>query len=412
MPIAIAMAVVGFLGVWYVEGFGSSLTVLRTVPWTGVRNYLLSCVPFFIIMGHAFAVSGVIADLFDTINKWVRQLPGGLAISTVIATAGFGAVCGHPMATAATIGALAYPEMRRHNYSKRLATGCIAAGGSIASLIPPSIPMVIIGLLTELSIGKLLLAGLLPGLMEAASYALMAYLLAKFRPGIAPHAEGFPWRERLVSLKNIWAPLTIFLIVVGGIYLGIFSPTEAAAIGAFAAILLLIPKGKFNSRNLFKLLKEASLIVCSLLPILVGVFILNELFVITRLPMLFSEAIVAMNLSKHMLLVTVVILYLILGCFLEPIATWLLTIPVLYPVLSSAGIDGIWFAVVAVKAAEMGLITPPVGMNVFVLKGVVKEVPMTEIFMGIVPFLFMDFITVTLLIMIPEISLFLPNLAK
>jgi len=412
MPIAIAMAVVGFLGVWYVEGFGSSLTVLRTVPWAGVRNYLLSCVPFFIIMGHAFAVSGVIADLFDTINKWVRQLPGGLAISTVIATAGFGAVCGHPMATAATIGALAYPEMRRHNYSKRLATGCIAAGGSIASLIPPSIPMVIIGLLTELSIGKLLLAGLLPGLLEAASYALMAYLLAKFRPGIAPHAEGFPWRERLVSLKNIWAPLTIFLIVIGGIYLGIFSPTEAAAIGAFAAILLLIPKGKFNSRNLIKLLKEASLIVCSLLPILVGVFILNELFVITRLPMLFSEAIVAMNLSKHMLLVTVVILYLILGCFLEPIATWLLTIPVLYPVLSSAGIDGIWFAVVAVKAAEMGLITPPVGMNVFVLKGVVKEVPMTEIFMGIVPFLFMDFITVTLLIMIPEISLFLPNLAK
>jgi tripartite ATP-independent transporter DctM subunit len=412
MPIAIAMAVVGFLGVWYVEGFGSSLTVLRTVPWAGVRNYLLSCIPFFIIMGHAFAVSGVIADLFDTINKWVRQLPGGLAISTVIATAGFGAVCGHPMATAATIGALAYPEMRRHNYSKRLATGCIAAGGSIASLIPPSIPMVIIGLLTELSIGKLLLAGLLPGLLEAASYALMAYLLAKFRPGIAPHAEGFPWSERLVSLKNIWAPFTIFLIVIGGIYVGIFSPTEAAAIGAFAAILLLIPKGKFNSRNLFRLLKEASLIVCSLLPILVGVFILNELFVITRLPMLFSETIAAMNLSKHMLLVTVVILYLILGCFLEPIATWLLTIPVLYPVLSGAGIDGIWFAVVAVKAAEMGLITPPVGMNVFVLKGVVKEVPMTEIFMGIVPFLFMDFITVALLIMIPEISLFLPNLLK
>ncbi len=410
MPIAISMGLVGFLGIWYMEGWDMALVGLQTISWSGLKNYVLSCIPFFVLMGVAAGTSGIVGNLYGTANKWVKQLPGGLAMSTQLATTAFGAICGHSMATAATMGSIAYPEMRHFNYSKKLAAASIAAGGSIASLIPPSIPMVIIGMLTELSIGKLLLAGFLPGILIMVSYMFLIYLLAKFRPGLAPPTSSSTWKERLISIKDIWEAGVLFIVVIAGIYSGIFTPTEAAGIGALIAIILLALRGKFNRRNLISIFDETGKVVCALLPILIGVFILNHFIVLTRLPMLLADMIVPLNLSKYVLLMVIAFLYLFLGCFIEPIAIWLLSIPVLYPIIQSTGIDGIWFAVIAVRASEIGLITPPVGMNVFVIKAVVKDVPMSEIFSGIVPFLMVDILTLAMLIFIPEISLIIPSL--
>ena len=410
--IGIAMGVVGFLGMVCVNNWTAGLMVLKTVPFTTFSNYGLSVVPLFILMGIVCFHAGISKDLYESVHKWLGHLRGGLAMATVGACASFAAVSGSSLATAATMGTVALPEMKRYKYDPALATGCIAAGGSIGILIPPSVPLIIYGILANQSVGKLFIAGIIPGILEAVFYIITIYILCRFKPHIGPPGPKTSLMEKVVSLKATWGVLLLFIIVIGGIYFGVFSPTEAAGVGACGACLFALGRGRLNWSNFKASLLGSVKTTSMIFVILLGAMILGYFLAATRLPFELATVIGALPVNRYVILILILVIFILLGCVMDSLAIIILTVPIFYPLTEALGFNAIWFGILVVRAAEIGLITPPVGMNVFIIKGIAKDVPMFTIFRGIFPFIIADFCHVALLLAVPQLSLFLPSLMQ
>jgi len=410
MPIAIVMGLVGFLGLAYVNGLKPGLNSMGTTAHTIASSYSLSVIPLFVLMGAFCFYSGLSKDLYYSVYRWIGHFPGGLAMATVGACASFAAVSGSSVATTATMGMVALPEMKRYKYDPGLAAGSIAAGGSIGILIPPSIILVLYGVLTEQSIGKLFAAGFIPGILEALFYMVTIYILCTRNPHLGPKGAKANFRERMVSIKATWGVVALFLLVIGGIYLGVFTPTEAAGVGAFGAFLFALGRKRLNWQTFTASLKETSTTTAMVFLILIGAALLGYFLAVTRLPFELSSWVSGLEVNRYIVLGMIIILYLFLGAIMSSLAMIVLTVPIIFPVIESLGFDPIWFGIIIVRVVEMGQITPPVGINVYVLKGVAKDLPLEVIFKGVFPFIIADICHVALLIAVPQIATFLPSL--
>ncbi len=411
MPIAFAMMLVGFSGVTYLSSVHAALPMVARTVYEVSSYFPYTVIPLFIVMGGFAGSSGMTAELYSTFDKWLRRLPGGLGIATIGACAGFAAVSGSSVATAATMGTVALPEMKRYNYHPRLATGTVAAGGTLGFLIPPSIGFIVYGMLTEQSIGKLLIAGLFPGILLAAAYVLIVVILVKANPSLAPASpEPVSWVEKFASLLGVWEPLAVFLLVMGGIYGGFFTPTEAGAVGATILLLFALVKRRLNRENLMEALQEAVRISVMVLFLVAGANIFSYFLALSTIPMSVSQWVAGLQVSPYLIHTIMILIYLFLGCFLDAISMMVLTMPVIYPIILTLGFDPIWFGVIAVLMMEAGLITPPMGLNIFTVAGVAKDTPVETIFRGVAPFLFAIFGVVILITIFPKIALLLPSM--
>ena len=410
MRIAFATALVGILGVALLKGWNTAFYMSGYLPHGIVAHYSLSVIPLFIIMGYFAFFAGLTKDIFQTARQWFGHFPGGLAIATTYGCAGFAACTGASVAAAAVMGKMAIPEMLKYGYKPRLAAGAVAAGGTIATLIPPSVPLVIYGIITEQSVGLLLMAGLLPGILSAVIYAVMIQVRVKISPELAPPLEAVPWKARFASLKDTWGMLVILGMILGGIYSGVFTPTEAGGAGATATFIMALASRKLSWENFKLALLDTGRATVMIFSIIVGVLIFVRFLALTGLPVAFSEAVLAMPVPPILILIGMLGMFVFLGMFLDLIGMMLLALPIIFPAVIALGYDPIWFGVIVVKMGEICLITPPVGLNVYVVNSVAPDIPSQEIFMGIIPFLLMDFVTLAFLIAFPKITLFLPSL--
>ncbi len=411
MPIAFSLMLVGVAGIAYLASPEAALPVAARTVYEVSAYYPYTVIPLFIVMGGFAGSSGMTHELYRAFDKWLRGLPGGLGIATIGACAGFAAVSGSSVATAATMGSIAAPEMKRFQYHPRLTAGSIAAGGTLGFLIPPSIGFIVYGMLTEQSIGRLLIAGIIPGIILAAAYMGIVVLEVKLNPSLAPVSpEPVTWREKLGALTGIWRPLAIFLLVMGGIYMGFFTPTEAGAIGASALFLVALVKRKLNGKNLAQALEEAVRISVMVLFLVAGANVFSYFLALSTIPMKVAGWAGGLQVSRYLVHACMILIYLFLGCFLDAISMMVLTMPVVFPVVVALGFDPIWFGVIAVLMMEAGLITPPLGLNIFTVAGVARDVPVEDIFRGALPFLLSIFAIVILITIFPRVALLLPSL--
>jgi tripartite ATP-independent transporter DctM subunit len=410
MLIGPVMALIGFLGFSYMVNLDASYALLGTAPFRSASIHAMSTIPLFVLMGTLCFHAELSSDFYHTMRSWMGRLPGGLAMATIGGCAGFAAVSGSSLATAVTMGSIALPEMRRYRYADTLACGAVASGGTIGILIPPSIVFIIYAGLTEESIGKLFMAGFIPGILEAALYILTIYILCKVNPELGPPGPTSSFREKVISLKDTWGILVLFLLVIGGIYLGLFTATEAAGVGAFGALLLGFFRRKLTRAKVMNALEDASKNTAMLLLMLIGADIFSYFLTMSQIPFLLSDFVVALPLHKAVTMAAILFVYIILGAIMPVIPAVILTIPIFYPVVMGLGYDPVWFGVIVVMVVEIGQITPPVGINVFALAGVAKDVPLGTIFKGIAPFLAADMVRLALVFFFPALALFLPSL--
>lgn len=411
MPVAFAFALVGGLGVFLLKGAGPALGLVGGAPYEWASNGALLAVPLFILMGQFVYQSGISSELYNFTHKWFGRLPGGLAMATTMASTVFGACCGVSLAGCATFGTIAYPEMEEYKYSRRLSTGCIAAGGSLSSLIPPSAPFIIYGVFTETSIGKLFIGGILPGLLLSAMYMAVIYVICKRNPELGPPGPSYTWREMLASLSGVLGVLILFLLVMGGLFAGVFTPSEAGAMGAFGAFVIVIIKRRMTFTNLKTSLRDSIRTTCFILMITTGAMIFSKFLAVAGFSSLFRNWITGMPLPPDIIMICILLIYIPLGMVMDVLAMILLTLPIVFPVVTSLGYDPIWFGIMLTLLGELGNITPPVGMNSYVVQGVTK-VPLEDVFRGITPFAVAMLITVVILYVFPQITLFLPAVAK
>ncbi len=409
MRIAFATALVGFVGLWVIKNMGVAASVVGFLPHGIVAHYSLSVIPLFIIMGYYAFYAGLTDDVFFTARQWVGHLPGGLAIASVFGCAGFAACTGASTASAAIMGRVAIPEMRKYGYHPRLAAGVVAASGTLASLIPPSVILVIYGIITEQSIGALLIGGFIPGVISAAIYAGMIYTRVKISPELGQVQPKASWKERFVSLRRTWGVLLLIFLVIGGIYSGIFTPTEAGGAAAFSAFLMALFMRRLTIERLKESLLETGRTTIMIFSIIVGVLIFVRFLALTGLPSSFAEFILGLQIPRLLILLMILSVYVFLGMFLDAIGMLMLTLPIIFPAVVSLGYDPIWFGIIAVKMCEICLITPPVGLNCYIVRSVAPDIPLEEIFRGIIPFVAMDILTVALFIVFPQIITFLPS---
>jgi len=409
MYIGIAMALIGFLGLWCLVGFGPGSSILGLTPFSEGSSYTLSVIPLFVLMGQFAFLSGVSGDIYKTVHAWMGHFRGGMAMATIVACAGFAAICGSSLATGATMAMVAIPEMEKYKYDSRLSTGCIAAGGTLGILIPPSLGFVIYGILTELSIGKLFMAGVVPGIMLAILFITAISVQCRLNPRMGPIGEATDLKTKIKSLKGTWGMLVLFVVVMGGIYFGIFTPTEAAGVGAFGAFLFALFRKRLSFSTLIQCLLETGKTTAMIFLIIIGANIFSSFLGMTQLPMGLADFMVGLPLPRIVVLLAIILIYVVLGCVMDCYAIMILTVPILFPVIEALHFDPIWFGVLMVIVLEVGLITPPVGLNVFVIKGAAPNVPLTTIFRGILPFLLAALTLIALLILFPEIALFLPS---
>lgn len=410
--IGVALGLGGLLGMYLAIGPEAALGQLATVPFSTTNSFVLAVIPLFILMGSLATQAALTTDLYRAAYHWLGRLPGGLAMATTLASAAFGAACGSTVVNAAVFTRIALPEMVKFGYSKRLGAGCIAASGTLASLIPPSILMVIYAIITEQSIGTLFIAGFIPGVLSAAIYMFGIYMRVRWNPQLAPIPDfHISWRTRWRSLFGVWGIVFLFLLVIGGIYMGLFTPTYAGAVGAFGAFIIVLGKRRLNRDTFMATIKEATVTTSVIFIIVVGGTLFARFLTYTGLVGDVSEALLALNLPKYVYLMSYAVLYIILGMLIEPIAIMVMTLPLMFPIMVGAGFDPIWLGVISIKLAEISLITPPVGLNVYVVKSA-SPIPLSleDVFMGILPFLLLDVITLALLIAFPQIVLVLPNL--
>jgi C4-dicarboxylate transporter, DctM subunit len=410
MPVGLVMALVGFVGFAYMTKVEGAYGLLRIVPISVTASYDFSVIPLFMLMGSLAYHSGLSQDLYYGAHKFVGDLPGGLAIATILGCSGFAAVSGSTLATAATMGMVALPEMKKYEYDSALATGAVSSGGSLGILIPPSSILIIYGIITEQSISRLFIAGILPGLVLVSLFIIAIYLQVKIHPGIAPPSEKTPCIEKLKSIRYMWPVLALFLMIIGGLYMGVFTATEAAGVGAFGALLAGLIKKRLTRQKLVAALLEAMRSTAMIFVIIIGAMIFGYFLTVSRVTSELATLIAGSHVSRYIILVGIIIMYLVLGCLMDTMAMVLLTVPIFYPLIINIGFDPIWFGIIMVLISEMGVITPPIGMNVYVVHGIAKEIPMMTIFRGVMPFFIMMIICTVLLIIFPQIALFLPNI--
>ncbi len=409
VPVAVAMGLVGALGLAVTDGWTTVAFVLGAAPFEAIFPYSLSVVPLFVAMGVFAARAGLSAALFRGAQVFVGGFRGGLALATVGACAAFGAICGSSLATAATMARVAFPEMRARGYAASLAAASIAAGGTLGVMIPPSILLVIYGLLTEQSIGALFAAALLPGLLATLLYMIAVRLALAWRPELAPAREHHDWETRMRVLRDIWPVAVLFLLVIGGIYAGLFSPTEAAAVGASGAVLLALLRRALTAAVFADAVAETTRITGMIFLVLIGASIFNYFVDATGLPRSLVGAVAATGWPPPAVMVAVLLAYVLLGCFMDSLSMILLTIPFVFPLVQALGYDPVWFGIVVVTVAELGLITPPVGMNLFVIQGTIPGLALATIVRGLPPFLLADLLRLALLLAFPGLALWLPQ---
>jgi len=413
LPIAYAMAITGLIGVHYLSSWPAALSVSGLIPYLTTAKYLFIVIPLFVLMGSLCATSkGISTNLFNTVDKWMGQLPGGLGMATVGGCAAFGAVCGDTLATVATMGKVALPEMKKHKYDGALRTGCVAAGGTLGIMIPPSTVFIFYAIIAEQSIGELFIAGILPGILTASLMMVAIYIQAKRNPALAARRAPTTFTEKLISLKGTLEMLILFLLVIGGIYSGLFTPVEAGAIGAAGALLIGLVRRFITRQEFADALLEAARICGMLLLILVGVGFLQAFLGQSHLPAVLGDFVTGLGISRWIVFLFVVILYIILGCIMNIIPAILLSLPIIMPTVLALGFDPIWFGVVMILMVMIGQITPPVGVACFVTQGMDPEVPLSTVFRGIFPLWGCMVLAVILLAIFPQIALLLPSLMR
>ncbi len=414
VPIGAAMLLVGIVGTWEVTGrWVVVLSKLKFETWSTFSNYSLSIIPLFLLMGQFAARGGMSTSLFKAAEAFLGHRKGGVAMAAVGACAGFGAICGSSLATAATMAQAALPEMRKYGYAGGISTASLAAGGTLGILIPPSVVLVIYAILAEQNIAKLFMAAFLPGLLAAFSYMVVIAIYVRLKPESAGHRERMPWKERVPVIFDVWPVLGIFLLVVGGIYLGWFTPTEAAAIGAAGTGLIAWVKGGLNRTELLNCFKETAVSTGMIFFIILGAGFYNSFLAFSRLPQLGAEWVVTQGYSPMLVLTIILLLYIIFGCIMDSMSMILLTVPIFFPIVTAMDFGlpmeefALWFGILILMVAEIGLITPPVGLNLFIINALAKDVPTRETYAGIVPFISADITRIIILTLFPSISLVL-----
>lgn len=410
-PVGFSMAFAGLTGLFYLIGSNVAFNVTKINTYDSVAVYFFCVIPFFLLMGFLILHAGIGAKLYNAGIKVFGRLPGGLAVGTVAGCGGFAAICGDSVASAATMGSVSIPEMKKYDYDDSLATGSVAAGGTLGILIPPSIGFVVYGIITEQSIGKMFMAGIVPGIILTLGFAFAAYIQCVINPKLGPKSEKFTAREVAESIFNIWPVGALFAAVIGGIYSGILTPTEAGGVGASGALLIAMFSKGFNRHKLFAALLEATTTSAMIFTILIGVGLLGYFITLTDLPLSFANFLNTLDVSRYVIFVLILLLYLVLGMVMNIIPMMMLTLPILFPTVVGLGFDPIWFGVIMVIMMEMGQITPPVGINVFVIHGVAKKynVSMATIYRGIIPFVIVEIVVIFVLTLFPDIVLWLPN---
>jgi C4-dicarboxylate transporter DctM subunit len=411
MPVGFAMAFVGTAGFCLLVSPDAGLSLLARDFFANLSAYSLTVIPMFIFMGSIAYASGMSRRLYEAGYTVFGQMRGGLAMATIAACAGFAAMCGSTNATAAAMGRVALPEMKRYNYNDSLATGCVAAAGSLGILIPPSTIFIIYGIMTEQSIGKLFIAGVLPGVMLAGLFIAVVLILCKRNPNLGPGGMPTTFKQKLAGLAGIIEMVILFALVIGGLFLGWFSPTQAGAAGAFGALIIGLARRQLTWKGFLFAVKDTLRITCMVMIIVTGAIIFGHFMAVAKLPLVLSEWVGGLPLPPMAIMGVIVLLYLVGGCFMDALALITLTVPIIYPVVLVLGFDPIWFGVIIVLVTEMGVITPPVGLNVYVIKGVAEDVPLETIFKGVLPFLAALIVAVIILMIFPQIATFLPSFA-
>ena len=411
MPVAFAMALVGFVGFAVLTTPEAALSLLAGDIFATFTSYPLSVIPMFILMGTFAFAAGISRRLFRTTYAWIGHRRGGLTVATVFACAGFGAICGSSTATAATMGKIALPEMKKYNYDDTLATGTVAAAGTLGILIPPSTVLIVYGILTEQSIGKLFIAGIVPGILLSILFAVTVAYLCWRNPAIGPPGIATGWKERLSALTGIIEALMLFILAIGGLFGGLFSPTQAGAIGAGGALLIGLARRQLKWQTFIEACKDALLTSCMVIFIITGAVIFGHFMAVSRIPFVLADWLGGLAIHPMAVMSVIVFIYFIGGFFMDAMGLIVVTIPIFFPIVQKLGFDPIWFGVIIVLVGEMGVITPPVGVNVFVIKGIAPDIPLEKIFKGILPFLVALIVFTILLMIFPTIATFLPDMA-
>jgi tripartite ATP-independent transporter DctM subunit len=409
VPVGMAMGLVGVGGYSLLMGGAPALKLIGQTSMRTVTDYQFGVIPMFLLMGAFVSASGVSRELFRAANTFVGHRRGGLGLATVVSCGAFAAISGSSVATAATFSTVAYPEMRRYGYPKSFATGVIAAGGTLGAMLPPSTVLAVYGLITQQDIGKLFRAGILPGVLAMAMYMITIAVICRVKPDLLPVAPKSTPEQRLTSLRDVWAPIVLFLLVIGGLYGGVFTPTEAGGVGAGGAFLLGVLRGKLGLAGIRASLLQATRTAAAVFTVLIGALLFGYFLTITQVPQTVTEFLTGLGIGRYGVLALIMLMYLMLGCLMDAMAMIILTVPIIFPLVTGLGFDPIWFGVIIVMTVELGLIHPPVGMNVFVIKSVVQDVTFSSIFKGVLPFIATDILRLIILIAFPIIALWLPN---
>ncbi|MBE0558826.1 MAG: TRAP transporter large permease [Proteobacteria bacterium] len=412
IPIAVAMATIGMIGFGLISGLEGMMGMLAVIPWSKATHYTFTVVPLFILMGNLIFTARFGEDLYNVARKWVGHLPGGLAVTTILACTGFAAACGSSTASAATMAKIAVPEMDRYQYSRGLSLGSVASAGTLAIMIPPSIAMVLYCSITNQPVGKMLIAGILPGLLMSFSYVMVTILRCRRHPEIGPAAERASWGERFQSVYRVWGVMAISLIVMVGIYSGVFTPTEAGAMGSIGALILGVASGRLNLQRIKDALLDTAKTTGMIFLIVITAFIFSTQFTVSQLPQALARWVIGLGLPPLAIVLAVIAMYIIMGTFMETIPLLFLTVPVVFPMIQSSHVDPLWFGVITILCIEVGMITPPFGITLFATQASIPGSRLGDIIRGMVPFLVADAIILVILLAFPQISLFLPGLMR
>jgi C4-dicarboxylate transporter DctM subunit len=409
VPVGMAMGLIGVSGFAYLTSGGPALKIVGHTTMRTVTDFNFAVVPLFLLMGAFASTSGMSRELFRAANAFLGHLRGGLGMATIAACAAFAAICGSSVATAATFSKVAYPEMRRFGYPQSFATGVIAAGGTLGIMIPPSTVFAIYGLITEQDVGKLLIAGIIPGILATVMYLSTITIIGLVKPDFLPAGPRTPTNERVTALSNVWATLLLFAFVIGGLYGGLFTATEAAGAGAGGAFLIGLLRGRLSRQDILRSLLETTRTTAAVFTILIGALLFGYFLTITQTPQKVTEFLTGLGVGRYGVLALIMLMYLVLGCLMDALAMIILIVPIIFPVIKQLGFDPIWFGVIIVMTVELGLIHPPVGMNIFVIKSVIEDVKISTIFYGVSPFIVTDLIRLLILIAFPILSTWLPS---
>lgn len=410
MNIGLSMLLVGFVGYGFAVNWKAAVGVLQTVPYVQAASYTMTVVPLFIMMGNFAFASGMSENLYGAANKWIGRLPGGLACATVAACAAFGAICGSTNATTATMGIVSVPEMRKYGYSDKLSCGAVSVGGGLGVMIPPSSCFIVYGIIAEQSIGRLFAAGILPGILLAVLIIIMIVIQVKINPSLAPKGEKYGWKDKFVSIAKCWDVILLFAGTFYVMFSGIFTINEAAAAGCLLSIIIFIAKGKFTWKSFSRVMWDSVKTTSMTYLIVIGAMVFGSFLSITQMPMKLADFIGGLEVSRYVILAAIIVVYMILGCFMDALPMIMLTVPIFFPIITGLGFDPIWFGVMIIIVMMMGFITPPVGMNCYVLSGIIRDVPLGTIFAGAVPYLLALLVGAVIITIFPQIALWIPDL--